>query len=459
MARILVVDDDTAIREMVALAVEKAGHAALRVGSAAAARRALAAEAVDLVISDIYMPGEDGVTLLAEVHARRPGLPVILMTARGTVETAAAAVRVGAFDYLAKPFDLRALLERVAAALQPAPAPGAAPEAGPESMIVGSHPAIVEVYKAVARVAPLPVPVLLCGETGTGKELVARALHRFGARPGGPFVAINCGALPDTLLESELFGHVRGAFTDARRDRRGAFAEADGGTVFLDEVGEVSPAFQVKLLRFLQDGVVRPVGADAGTVVQIRVVAATNRDLRAAVAARTFREDLYYRLAGYEITLPSLRERLADLPALVDHFRRRALPDLGMEPVPPASPEVIAALAEHRWPGNVRELEHVVRRLLIDAGTLSDAAAARRLLRNQAPLAAGAGRAAPEAGGSAGATLDGAERAHIEAVLAATQGNRSAAARILGVERKTLLRKLRRFGIGIEKESVGSDET
>jgi DNA-binding NtrC family response regulator len=450
MARILVVDDDLAIREMVALALEKAGHTVLRAGGTAAARRAFAEHTVDLVISDIYMPGEDGVALLTGVRSTHPSVPVILMTARGSIETATAASRIGAFDYLAKPFDLDTLRQRVAAALSPPSPPGAAAEPGPESMIVGSDPSIVEVYKAVARVAPLAVPVLLLGETGTGKELVARALHRYSPRAAGPFVAINCGALPDTLIESELFGHVRGAFTDARRDRRGALVEADGGTVFLDEIGDISPAFQVKLLRFLQEGVVRPVGAEADVAVDARVVAATHRDLHALIAGGTFRQDLYYRLAGYEIVLPPLRERIADLPLLVDHFRRRAANELGRGEAGAATAEVLAILAAHAWPGNVRELEHVVRRLLIDCGNLADAEAARRLVT----AASAPGQKVERTRGS---SLDDAERTHIEGVLATTRGNRSAAARLLGVDRKTLLRKLRRFGIDIESNTGGRE--
>lgn len=442
---VLVVDDDLAIREMVALALRKAGYEVRRAGSVTEARRALAAGRVDLVVCDIYMPGENGLALLDEVRALPSPPPVILMTARGTVETAALAARTGAFDYLAKPFDIALLIERAAAALSPPEPPAPVPEPGPESMIVGSHPAIVEVYKAVARVAPLPVAVLVLGETGTGKELVARALHAFGAHPKGPFVAVNCGAIPDTLLESELFGHVRGAFTDARRDRRGALAGAHGGTVFLDEVGDISPAFQVKLLRFLQDGVVTPLGAERGEKIQARVVTATHRDLDGAVSAGSFREDLFYRLAGYEIRLPPLRERLADLPLLVDHFRRRAAGELGLPVPPPPTGAVLDALASHTWPGNVRELEQLVRRLLIDTGGLADDAAVQRLILRRHLSRPVEPVTTPD-------TLENAERRHLQAVLASTKGNRSAAARILGIERKTLRRKAQRLGISLDSD-------
>ena len=462
MAKVLVVDDDRGIRETVALALASAGHDVSRADSVAAARHVVRTQPPDLVVCDIYMPGETGLDLLVELQLLPAPPRVILMTARGTVETAALAGRVGAFDYLAKPFDVAVLLDRVRAALAPAPAAAPPPATGPDSMIVGSHPAIVEVYKAVARVAPLPIPVLVLGETGTGKELVARALHRFGASPAGPFVAVNCGAIPDTLLESELFGYVRGAFTDARRDRPGALAQADGGTVFLDEIGDVSPAFQVKLLRFLSDGVVRPLGADAGEPVRVRVVAATHRDLQAMAAAGTYRQDLLFRLAGYEIRLPPLRDRIADLPALVEHFRARAVRELGLPDAAPASAAVLDALAAHPWPGNVRELEQVVRRLLIDARSLADAAAVRHVLTGTAPPAS------PVAGGAAVptaapapqplASLEQAEREHLLRVLAATGGNRSAAARILGIERKTLSRKLTRLGIDLDTKQGGGDD-
>ncbi|HQT93163.1 MAG TPA: sigma-54 dependent transcriptional regulator [Thermoanaerobaculaceae bacterium] len=448
MAKILVVDDDRGIREMVALALRASGHEVLLAGDIAAAQEAVAREPVDLVICDIYMPGGTGLDLLAELQ-RRPSPPrLILITARGTVETAALANRFGAFDYLAKPFDIKVLLDRVTAALAPPAAGGPALEPGPETMIVGSHPAIVEVYKAVARVARLSVPVLILGETGTGKELVARALHRLGANPSSPFVPVNSGAIPDTLLESELFGHRKGAFTDAHRERRGALAQAAGGTVFLDEIGDVSAAFQVKLLRFLQDGVVRPLGADVGEHVDVRVLAATNRDLAALVAAGSFRQDLYFRLAAYEIRLPPLRERLTDLPALVAHFQRRAERELGLASTAPATAEALAALAEHAWPGNVRELEQFVRRMLIDARSLADAGAVRQALASRGAAARTASAPAePTAAGVPLASLEEAERRHLVAVLAASGGNKSAAARILGIERKTLARKLRRLGI------------
>jgi len=345
------------------------------------------------------------------------------------------------------------LVERVRAALSSPSAVAAQLEPGPESMIVGNHPAIVEVYNAVARVAPLPIPVLIRGETGTGKELIARALHRFGVHPEAPFVPLNCGAIPETLLESELFGHRKGAFTGADRDHRGAVEAARGGTLLLDEVGELPLAVQVKLLRFLQSGEVRPVGSDRMIEAEVRVVAATNRDLRAEVTAGGFREDLYYRLAAYEIVLPPLRDRSSDIPALVDHFRRRHQERLGLEDLPPASTEVLEALQEHSWPGNVRELEHVVQRAIVDGGSLSDGRLVKSLLVVESgerdPV-----ETSPRIGDSL--TLEEIEKLHIEAVLRRCEGNRTRAAEMLGIERKSLYRKAKRLGITLDAEEDGS---
>lgn len=446
MTRILVVDDDLAIREMVAMALEKSGYRVERADGYAAGRAAIHERRPDLIISDIYMPGGSGLDLLDEVQELSDPPPLILMTAKGTIETAARAVKDGVFDYLAKPFDLDIMLERVRAALA-SHAPSAPRGAdGPASMIVGSHPSIVEVYKAISRVAPLRVPVVVLGETGTGKELVARALHRFGTHPEGPFVPIHCGAIPDTLIESELFGHRRGAFTDAHTDRRGALAQANGGTVFFDEIGEISPVFQVKLLRFLEDGVVQALGAEKAEPVDVRVVAATHRDLRAMVASGEFREDLYYRLAGYEITLPPLRNRVSDLPALVAHFQERFQHELGLTEAGGPPQAFISALAARPWPGNVRELGHVIRRVLIEAGSLHDAAAIERILGATENPGEVAAASAPFPGGfqEPFVPLDDMERNYILSVLAHTRGNKTEAARILGIERKTLARKLGR---------------
>jgi DNA-binding NtrC family response regulator len=457
MTRILVVDDDLAIREMVAMALEKSGYKVERADGYASAREALRGGRPDLIVSDIYMPGGNGLDLLQEVQAAPNPPPMILMTAKGTIETAALAIKDGVFDYLAKPFDLDAMLGRVKAALTSVEAVLPQRVSGPASMIVGSHPAIVGVYKATGKVAPLKVPVLVLGETGTGKELVAQALHRYGAHPEGPFVAVHCGAIPDTLIESELFGHRKGAFTDATRDRRGSLAQANGGTVFFDEVGEISPTFQVKLLRFLQDGIVQPLGAEKGEQVEVRVVAATHRDLKSMVAAGTFREDLYYRLAGYEIRIPALRERLADLPDLVAHFRELFRKELGLKEVPGPSPTVLSALANHSWPGNVRELGHVIRRVLIESGGLEDPDAIRREL--------GASKSVDESPASLTTfdfrppflSLDEMERMYVLAVLSHCKGNKTEAARILGIERKTLARKLPRTEDGDVEEPEGGE--
>jgi DNA-binding NtrC family response regulator len=453
MPTVLVVDDDIGIRESAAIALQKVGLKTVQAGDVTSALQALRAYRIDLVLSDIYMPGETGLTLLQAI-AERPNPPrVILMTARGTIETTALAQRIGAFDYLAKPFDLSDLIARVRAALGDRVAEEVAIEPGPASRIVGSHPLMIAMYKAIARVASLNVPVVILGESGSGKELVAQSIHDLGNRVAGPFIAINCGAIPDTLLENELFGSTRGAFTDSRQDRRGALSRADSGTLFLDEIGDISPAFQVKLLRFLQDGVVTPLGAEKSHRVDVRLIAATHRDIKRLVSEGTFREDLYYRLAGYEIAVPPLRQRAADIPLLVDHFKRRVAGELKKDSVTGPSQGLLDVFAAHTWPGNVRELEQVIRRTIIDSGSLVDAAAGSRALRDIAPSLDGK-PAAPVAAGVADEliSLDEAEKRHIIAVLRATGGNQTQAAYILGIERKTLARKMKRLDISLEPE-------
>ena len=452
-SKILVVDDDTAMREMMSLALGKEGFSVHPAASADEARQAVDSSHFDLIVTDIYLGDGTGLELLEHCHDACPEAKVILVTAHGTVETAASARRLGVFDYLAKPFQVDTLIKRVRAALHRSPEGGAEIELGPESLIIGNDPSFVEVYNAVARVAPLPIPVLVRGETGTGKELIARALHQFGANPEQPFVPLNCGAIPENLLESELFGHRKGSFTGADRDHRGAIEAARNGTLFLDEVGELPAALQVKLLRFLQSGEIRAVGAEYAVEVPVRVIAATNRDLRAEADTGEFREDFFYRLAAYEIVLPPLRDRRSDIPLFVEHFRRRYQEKLGLIDLQPASPEVIAALVGHSWPGNVRELEHVVQRAIVDSGALNDEQMILSLLaanssnRNDTPSEPGIGD---------DLTLTDLERRHIESVLRRCEGNRTRAAEILGIERKSLYRKAERLGIALDPEEVES---
>ncbi|MDX2435795.1 MAG: sigma-54 dependent transcriptional regulator [Acidobacteriota bacterium] len=446
-SRILVVDDDTALREMMRLSLSKEGFDVHAAASSKAALEAVSDGDFDLVVTDIYLGDGTGLELLEHCRTHAPDAKVILVTAHGTIETATSARRLGVFDYLAKPFAVEALVARVRAALQSPEARSDRLELGPESMIVGNDPAIVEVYNTVARVAPLPIPVLLRGETGSGKELIARALHRFGADPDGPFVPINCGALPENLLESELFGHRKGSFTGADRDHQGAVESARNGTLFLDEIGELPAPLQVKLLRFLQSGEVRPVGSDTSLEIPVRVVAATNRDLRSKVETGTFREDFYFRLAAYEIVLPPLRDRRSDIPALVEHFRRSQTEKLGLETEITTSAEFLAVLDGHTWPGNVRELEHVIQRALVDRGALSDAQHLARLLVHD-PDTTTSATTRPAIGDDL--TLRELEKQHIEAVLRRCGGNRTRAAEILGIERKSLYRKAERLDIALD---------
>jgi DNA-binding NtrC family response regulator len=448
-AKILVVDDDTAMREMMQLSLSKEGFIVHAAASSTDALDAASENDFEVIVTDIYLGDGTGLDLLEHCRHHCPEAKVILVTAHGTIETAASARRLGVFDYLAKPFAIESLVERVRAALQTRVTSSEQREPGPESMIIGNDPAIVEVYNAVARVAPLPIPVLIRGETGTGKELIARALHRFGANPDGPFVPLNCAAIPENLLESELFGHRKGSFTGADRDHRGAIESARDGTLFLDEIGELPASLQVKLLRFMQSREVRPVGSDGSVAVPVRVVAATNRDLRDEVESGSFRKDFFFRLAAYEIELPPLRDRQSDIPLLVEHFRRRQEDELDLDTQSPASREVLAILEGYEWPGNVRELEHVIQRALVDSGSLSDSHRIRELLEGS-PERTGEGETPLGIGDDL--TLRELEKRHIEAVLRRCGGNRTRAAEILGIERKSLYRKANRLGITLDGE-------
>ena len=446
MSRILIVDDDKATRDGLALAL---GHdyAMLTAADAEAALRALTEHEVDLVLTDLRMPGRDGLSLLRDIIASHPGLPVILLSAYGSVESAVEAMRDGAVDFLTKPVNLdhlelvvrRALrqknLERQNARLRAQLA-----ERSALDRLIGSSEAMLAVRERIEQVAPTPATVLIQGPSGTGKELVARALHALSPRSGKPFVAVHCAALAPSLLESELFGHVKGAFTGATEDRKGRFEIADGGTLFLDEISEIDLATQVKLLRVLETRTVEPVGSATPIPVDIRLVAATNRDLRAWVDAGKFREDLYFRLNVVDINLPPLRERQGDLPLLCDAFVREFNPQLGRG-ILGITPEAMAALAAYPWPGNVRELRNAIERMMVlahgDHLTLEDV-----------PKTIREGRVAPEqAPAGAQPAAEPEEATLIRRALFETKGNRTAAAKRLGIPLRTLYRRIKTYGL------------
>jgi DNA-binding NtrC family response regulator len=375
-----------------------------------------------------------------------PSGEVVLISGFGTLETAVQAVRAGAFDYISKPFNIAEVQATVDRALgRGVPQPGVAPVESdlPPEGIVGRTAAMLSVYKQIAYAADSMPSVLIQGESGTGKELVARAIHAHSRRSGRPFIALNCGAVTETLLESELFGHVRGAFTGAVGDRKGVFEQAHGGTVFLDEIAETSPGMQVKLLRVLQDGEVRPVGATRSIHVDVRVIAATNKNLERAVAEQHFRQDLYYRLGVIVITLPALRERREDIPLLVERFLRNSASRSGRQMT--ISPEAMARVTRHDWPGNVRELENTIERLVVFSRgrievedlphTMVAAPSTEERLFRDLP------------------TLDQLERRYLLHVLEAVGGNRSRAAEALGIDRRTLYRMAERFGIDLKEEN------
>ena len=473
-ATILVADDDRSIRTVLGQALARSGYQVRTTGTAATLWRWVEDGEGDLVITDVVMPDENGLDLVPRIRRVRPDLRVVVMSAQSTLTTAVKATQRGAFDYLPKPFDLNELLAVVGRALAApaAPALPAEPDGAEEEKLplVGRSPAMQEIYRTVARVTATDLTVMITGESGTGKELVARALHDYGARRAGPFVAINMAAIPRELIESELFGHERGAFTGAHSRTQGRFEQANGGTLFLDEIGDMPPEAQTRLLRVLQEGEFTSVGGRTPVRVNVRIVAATHRDLRALIRQGLFREDLFYRLNVVPIRLPPLRERVEDIPALARHFlsanRLKGLP------VKTLDQAALERLKAYRWPGNVRELENLMRRLaaLYPQETIGEEVIA-------AELAETAG-AEPEPQGREPETLvqaverhlrayfashkDGLpspgvhdriireiERPLIQLTLAATRGNQIRAAHVLGLNRNTLRKKIRELEIPV----------
>ncbi len=446
MHRILIVDDDRETCRFMAELLTRPDREVLTATQADDALDRVQSDAFDLLVSDINLNArQSGLDVLKAFKSSNPEGQVLLISGFGTLDTAIAAVRAGAFDYISKPFNIAQVKETVDRALAQAATTAnshaARREAGPPELI-GRTAGMLEVYKQIARAADSGVPVLITGESGTGKELVARAIHANSPRSSRPFVAINCGAIPDTLLESELFGHTRGSFTGAVNDTKGLFEQAHGGTIFLDEVGEMPPALQVKLLRTLEDGEVRPVGAARSVRIDARVIAATNADLEQAISDQKFRQDLYYRLGVIVIRMPPLRDRPADIALLVERFLQNANDRAGRRVE--LAEDALAALAAHDWPGNVRELENTVERLvLFSRGS--------RLELADLPAALRHGRATLETRLFTDLpSLDELERRYLVHVLEAVGGNRTRAAEVMGIDRRTFYRMAERFGVDLK---------
>ncbi|MBB3177110.1 two-component system response regulator GlrR [Variovorax sp. Sphag1AA] len=383
-ARLLVVDDDPDMLRLLSMRLTAAGYQVTAVTSAESALTQLEIEHPQLVLSDVRLPGRDGLALFDEIRKRHPTLPVILLTAHGTIPDAVEATSRGVFSYLTKPYEGRELLDKIAQALAlaaPTEAPGKGGDESWRVEIVSRSNRMAELLAEARMVAKSDASVLLRGDSGAGKELLARAIHRASARASKPFVAVNCGAIPEALLESELFGHVKGAFTDAVANHKGLFQQADGGTLLLDEIGDMPPALQVKLLRVLQERAVRPVGSSQSIAVDVRIISATHRDLDAAMEAGQFREDLYYRLNVVTLSLPPLSARREDIPLLANHFQQRLSTKYGKR-LSGFAPEALKALTMASWPGNVRQLFNVVEQVCaLSSSPLIPLALVQRALR------------------------------------------------------------------------------
>jgi two-component system nitrogen regulation response regulator GlnG len=471
---ILVADDDRAIRTVLSQALTRVGHQVRTTGHAAQLWKWVAEGAGNLVITDVVMPDENGLDLVPRIRKLRPELRVIVMSAQSTLLTAVKATERGAFDYLPKPFDLTVLLNTVERALKVtanAPSASAPAENGENLPLIGRSPAMQDIYRVLARLMGTDLTVMIAGESGTGKELVARALHDYGKRRTGPFVALNMAAIPRELIESELFGHEKGAFTGATQRFAGRFEQAQGGTLFLDEIGDMPLEAQTRLLRVLQAGEFTPVGGRQRQRTDVRIIAATHRDLRQAVRQGQFREDLFYRLNVVPMRLPPLRERAEDIPELVRHFLKLTATE-GL-PAKTIEPEAIERLRRHRWPGNVRELENLIRRLaaLYSQETIDLAVIEAELGHSAAPpqqvesapaddsLGTAVGRhlkayfvahgEALPAAGLYDRVLREVERPLISLTLSATRGNQIRAAQLLGLNRNTLRKKIRELDIQV----------
>ena len=477
-ATILVADDDRAIRTVLHQALGRQGHTVRSTGTASTLWQWVQEGEGQLVITDVVMPDENGLDLVPRIRKLRPDLRIIVMSAQSTLLTAVRATERGAFEYLPKPFDLNELISVVNRALS-APATTAAraaakPEEGERLPLIGRSPAMQEIYRTLARLMSTDLTVMVTGESGAGKELVARALHDYGKRRKGPFIALNMAAIPRELIESELFGHERGAFTGAVQRSAGKFEQASGGTLFLDEIGDMPPEAQTRLLRVLQEGEYMTVGGRTPIKANVRIVAATHRDLRRQIQQGLFREDLFYRLNVVPIRLPPLRERLDDIPELANHYLQAATAD-GL-PTKVLSPEAMARLKQHRWPGNVRDLVNLVRRLsalyseeiigvetieaeladavsAIDHGPSSSEASEDISLADavdrhlQSLFAAHGDRLPPD--GMYDRVISEVERPLLALALGATRGNQLRAARLLGLNRNTLRKKIKDLDVPV----------
>jgi two-component system response regulator GlrR len=442
MANLLLVDDDPDLLKLLSMRLAAAGHNVTSVESAEAALTQLAVARPQLVVSDVRLPGRDGLALFDEIRARHPALPVILLTAHGTIPDAVEATARGVFSYLTKPFDGKALLDKVNQALElPAPASASdTPEPNADddwrAAIVSRSNSMADLLAETRMVAKSDASVLISGESGSGKELLAQAIHRASPRAGKPFVAVNCSAIPEALLESELFGHVKGSFTGAVNNHRGLFVTADGGTLFLDEIGDMPPALQVKLLRVLQERSVRPVGASQSVPVDVRILSATHRNLEAAMAQGQFREDLYYRLNVVSLRLPSLAERREDIPLLANHFLTRLNEKYGKR-LNGFAPDAMKALSTASWPGNVRQLHNVVEQVCALTTTpLIAAALVQRALRVPSVEVL-----------SYAAARERFERDYLVGLLKLTDGNAADAARLAERNRTEFYRLLQKHGL------------
>jgi DNA-binding NtrC family response regulator len=439
MQKLLIVEDDYSVRSTMVTCLELEGYAVDAVSSTREAIERLRDQSYPIVISDIYLDERTGIDVLRSARAQNPECAVILMTGRGSMETVMQATEGGAFEYLAKPFEMAQMISTIKRAEKAMNGDEDDHEAAsiddlPDTEMIASSPRMIEIYKTISKVAPTDATVLIEGETGTGKELVARMIHRNSKRSAQPFVPVDCGAIAPTLLESELFGTLKGAYTGADRDRMGVFEAAANGTVFLDEIGDIDLGFQLKLLRFMQEREIRPLGSSKSKKIDVRVIAATNKDVQKMVDEQKFREDLWYRLNVVRLTIPPLCERASDIPLLVHHFLKRYNERYSLDTK--LTDSGLKAMEEYSWPGNVRQLQHMMERLtILAAGGRIDDAAVRDAIEQM------------DSRDHASDSLADTEADQIRRVLSATNGNKSRAAKILGIERKTLYRKLEKMGL------------